>query len=109
MSQTNVVEFYTETGEITRYRPLSDRLPAFLAQYGPDKGYAVITEIQDLLSLKPGLLRLYEAAMQAGRKPEEVGLPSLALVSQTQVCRATTLDESGRVLAYASVTKHLQV
>lgn len=108
MSQNSgIVELYSESGEITRYRKLSQRMPEFLAKYGPEKGYGTVTEVVDSLSLKPGLLRLYEIAIQAGHKPEDVGLPSLSTTSRTQVCRATLIDGAGRVLGSATATKVL--
>lgn len=100
-----IVELYTETGEVVPYRKLSRRLPEFLARYGPAEGYGTVTEIVDWLSLNPGLLRLYEIAIRAGHKPEEVGLPSLSSTSRTRVCRATLVDGAGRVLSSATATK----
>ena len=108
-AERKVIEFYTPEGEVRPYRPLSARLPEFLAQYGPAKGYAVVTEIQDSLSLKPGLLRLYKCAIQAGQKPQDMGLPSPAVAGQTQVCRATLLDSHGRVVAAATASKQILV
>jgi len=107
MSHT-IVEFYTPEGEVKVYRPLSVRLPEFLAQYGPDKGYALVTEVQDSLSFKSGLLRLYEQAIQAGHKPQELGLPSPALAGQMMTCRATLSDSEGRVVASAHAEKLVQ-
>jgi len=105
---TKMVELYTPQGELAVYWKLSARLPAFLAQYGPAQGYALETEIQDSLSLKPGLLKLYEVALQLGRKPEDLGLPSLAAAGLTQVCRATLRDAAGRVVATATAAKLVQ-
>ena len=105
---SKIVEWFSSEGEVVRYRPLSARLPAFLAVYGPERGFSVDTEIQDPLSLKPGLLKLYEIALQAGRKPEEVGLPPLSAADQTLVCRATLRDPAGRVLATATAAKVIQ-
>jgi len=67
----SMIELYSDSGELVQYRPLSFRIRDFLGQYGPEKGYAVTTELVDTLSLKPGLMRLYAIALQAGRKPEE--------------------------------------
>jgi hypothetical protein len=108
MSNSKVIDLYTKEGDLVAYRPLSARLPAFLERFGPERDFAVRTEIADTLSLKPGLLRLYEAALQAGRKPEELGLPALALAGQTLVCRATLENGSGRVLATATAAKPIQ-
>ena len=105
---SKIVEWFSSEGEMVRYRPLSARLPEFLAVYGPERGFSVDTEIQDPLSLKPGLLKLYEIALQAGRKPEEVGLPPLNAADQTLVCWATLRDPAGRVLATATAAKVIQ-
>ncbi|MCP5197446.1 MAG: hypothetical protein H6974_11790 [Gammaproteobacteria bacterium] len=102
---SSVIELYSASGELVRYRPLSARIRDFLGPYSPDQGYAVTTEMVDTLSLKPGLMRLYEAALQAGRKPEELGLPALDLTSQTGVCRAVLTDAHGRVVATATAAK----
>jgi len=62
----------------------------------------------DSLSLKPGLLKLYEIVLHAGRKPEEAGLPPLNGTGQTLVGRATLRDREGRVLATATAAKPIQ-
>jgi len=103
-----VIELYTNDGELVQYRPLSARIQQFLEQYGPGQGYAVITGMVDTLTLKPGLMRLYEAALQAGRKPEELGLPALGLAGETGVCRAVLTDAHGRVVATATAAKRIQ-
>ena len=105
---SKIVEFFTPEGEVTHYRPLSARLPAFLAVYGPERGFSVDTEIVDSLSLKPGLLKLYEIVLHAGRKPEDAGLPPLNGTGQTLVGRATLRDREGRVLATATAAKPIQ-
>ena len=105
---SKIVEFFTPEGEVTQYRPLSARLPAFLAVYGPERGFSVDTEIVDSLSLKPGLLKLYEIVLHAGRKPEDAGLPPLNGTGQTLVGRATLRDREGRVLATATAAKPIQ-
>lgn len=105
---SKVVELFTPDGDLVVYKPLSARLPAFLAVYGPQQGYSVETELLDTLHLKPGLMQLYEIVLHAGRKPEEVGLPGLTLVGQTLVCRATLRDRDGRVWATATAAKLIQ-
>lgn len=105
---SKIVEWFTAEGAVVQYRPLSARLPAFLAVYGPERGYAVDTAMQDSLSLKPGLMKLYETVLQAGGKPEAVGLPPLSVAGQTLVCRATLRDPAGRVLATATAAKVIQ-
>jgi len=67
-------EVLTEHG---LYRPLSDRLPEFLEAYPPSQGYGIEIEVCDLLSIKPGLRSLYEAAIKAGVSIKAAGLPPL--------------------------------
>ena len=104
----SIIDLYTADGELVHYRPLSARIQQFLEQYGPGQGYAVTTEMVDTLSLKPGLMRLYAIALQAGRKPEELGLPALGLAGETGVCRAVLTDAHGRVVATATAAKRIQ-
>ena len=59
------------------YRPLSDRLPEFLEAYPPSQGYGIEIEVCDLLSIKPGLRVLYEAAIKSGVSIKAAGLPPL--------------------------------
>ena len=105
--RNKTVVLYTPDGEAVQYRPLSERIKEFLAVYGPEQGYAVETAFQDGLSLKTGLLRLYESALQAGQKPEAVGLPPLAEAGQVLVCRATLKNREGRIMATATATKEV--
>lgn len=78
MSNSNVVELFDDMGNPVQYRKLSARMPQFLSDYPPKEGYAVIVEMADPISLKPGLLRLYEAAINAGKSFEECGLPNFS-------------------------------
>lgn len=84
--------------------PSLPRRPAFLAVYGPAKGYAVETTFTDLFSLKPGVLQFLAAtpglALPAAERTALIGSSS-----QTLVCRASLRDPQGRVLATATVAK----
>ncbi|MFO1431274.1 MAG: hypothetical protein U1F76_14215 [Candidatus Competibacteraceae bacterium] len=98
-----VIDIFNSDGTVSSYRLLSDRLPEFLGRYGPEQGYALLIEAQDPLSLRPGLLRLYEAAITAGHAPEAVGLPPLKDISM--VFQARLLDREGRLVCNASALK----
>ena len=91
---SKIVEWFSSEGEVVRYRPLSARLPEFLAFTARSGAFGGYRDPRPL-SLKPGLLKLYEIALQAGRKPEEVGLPPLNAADQTLVCWATLRDPAG--------------
>ena len=108
MSKPQTVELYTTDGDLVIYRPLAARLPEFLARFGPERGFAVRTEIADLLSFRPGLLRLCEVAAREGRKAEDLGLPPLAQAAGLMVCRAALEDANGRVLATATAAKEVR-
>ena len=101
-----VIDIFNNDGTVSPYRLLSDRLPNFLNRYGPEQGYAIVIEAQDPLSLRPGLLRLYEAAIAAGHSPEAVGLPppkDIAMVFQAKL-----LDRDGRMVCNASALKPIR-
>lgn len=80
---------FTEYGP---YRPLSDRLPAFLEAYPPSQGYGIEIEVSDLLAIKPGLRALYEAAIEAGVSIKSAGLPPLPSPSAIIVRAFLTKD-----------------
>jgi hypothetical protein len=101
-----VIDIFNSDGTVSPYRLLSDRLPDFLGRYGPDQGYAIVIKAQDPLSLRPGLLRLYEAAIRAGHAPEAVGLPPLKDISM--VFQARLLDREGRMVCNASALKPIR-
>ena len=101
-----VIDIFNSDGTVSPYRLLSDRLPDFLGRYGPEQGYAIVIEAQDPLSLRPGLLRLYEAAIAAGHSPEAVGLPPPKDISM--VFQAKLLDREGRMVCNASALKPIR-
>jgi len=101
-----VIDIFNSDGTVSPYRLLSDRLPDFLNRYGPEQGYAIVIEAQDPLSLRPGLLRLYEAAIAAGHSPEAVGLPPPKDISM--VFQAKLLDREGRMVCNASALKPIR-
>ena len=101
-----VIDIFNSDGTVSPYRLLSDRLPDFLGRYGPEQGYAIVIEAQDPLSLRPGLLRLYEAAIAAGHSPESVGLPPPKDISM--VFQAKLLDRNGRMVCNASALKPIR-
>jgi len=101
-----VIDIFNSDGTVSPYRLLSDRLPEFLNRYGPEQGYAIVIEAQDPLSLRPGLLRLYEAAIAAGHSPEAVGLPPPKDISM--VFQAKLLDREGRMVCNASALKPIR-
>ncbi len=109
MNLKTVIDLYPLDADRATDPPRSAPLAAFLEHFGPDRGYAVETEIVDAFSLHPGLLRLYEAALQAGRTPEELGLPAPAPAAGVLVCRATLRDDQGRVVATATAAQPIQV
>jgi len=96
---SEVVRIYNPTGTVSDYELLASRLPKFLEQYGPDKGYRVVIQTKPLMEIKPGMLRLYEAAIAAGKMPSEVGLPP---VGEGMIFKALLLDKDGNTVLTAS-------
>lgn len=98
------IELFTPEGNVKDYKLFSARLPDFLSAYPKDQGYRVKVETTDPMSHKPGMLKLYEIAIAAGKSPLEVGLPPIAQAN-TVVFTASLLDKEGNVLESASALK----
>jgi hypothetical protein len=95
-----VITIFTPQGEMKEWVPLSVRIPEFLEKFGPDKGYRVVVEATDFLTTQPGLLELYKAAIAAGRRPEEAGLPTVQ--TGYMVFTAKLINERGETMMTAS-------
>lgn len=93
------VKIFNMDGSASDYELLASRLPKFLEVYGPDKGYRVVIEATDYLESRPGLMRLYEAALAGGMKPVDAGLPS---IGRGIIFKATLLDKDGNMVLNAS-------
>lgn len=103
-----VVELFGRDGAVVPYRPLSARLPDFLREFGPEKGWRVVRTALPALEMYPGLLRLTEAAIAAKAGPETLArLPGLP--ESNQFCfRAELVDPNGNVVASATAFKVLR-
>ncbi len=97
-ASSKVIELFSENGEPFSYLKLSARLPEFLKEFPPKEGYSVIVEANDALSIKTGLLQLYEAAITSGKTFEEAGLPPYNS-NDTVVFTAKLLDENNKVVS----------
>lgn len=100
----STINMITPEGDVKQYTLFSARLPAFLQAFPKEKGYQVKIESTDPMSHKPGLMKLYEAAIAAGKNPTELGLPVFA-AANTMVFTASLLDPEGRVLESASALR----
>lgn len=100
----STVAFITPAGEIKDYKLLSARIPDFLKAFPKEDGYRVKVETYDPLSIKPGLLKLYDAAISAGKNPQDVGLPPLPS-GDSVIFRASLVDKDGNVLESASALR----
>ncbi len=99
-----IIDIYDNNGSVGRYKRLSVRLPEFLAQYPPEKGYRIEAEMTDSLSLQTSRVELLREAIRAGRKPQDLGLPA---VNETvvMVCIRRLVSPQGQVIATASAAK----
>jgi hypothetical protein len=105
--QSSVVEvFDAHTGDTKPYKLMSARIPDFLKEYPKTDGYQVKVSTTDMLHSKPGLIRLYEAAMAANMAPNQAGLPPLP-DANIVIFTASLLDKDGKVLESASATRQL--
>lgn len=100
-----MIEIFNDNGDVREYLTIAERLPSFLAQYGPDKGYAILTSVKGFLDIHFDLKPAYRAAIEAGRKPAEVGLPEIdpALFR----FEARLLDSEHNVIAEASALRRI--
>lgn len=98
------VDCFAPEGDGAPDRSLAAQRRAFLAAYGPEKGYAVETAFTDLMSLKRGFLKLWEAAQFLELKAADL-TALVGSAGQTLVCRARLRDARGRVLATATAAK----
>lgn len=104
---SSVVEVFDErSGDVKPYKLMSARLPDFLKEYPKSEGYQVKFTTTDMLHSKPGLIRLYEAAMAANMAPNQAGLPPLP-DANIVIFTASLVDKDGKVLESASATRHL--
>jgi len=99
-----VIDIFNPDGTVSQYRPLSQRLPEFLAQYGPEKGYRLIIDVQESWMLFAGRRAMYEQAIAHGHKPEAMGLPAVAS-SVELVFHARLLNSEDQVVASAAALK----
>lgn len=65
-----------KTGETKTIRTKAVRIAEFLEKY-PPKDYRLVVDVCDELFQRKGLLELYKIQLGLGKKPEEVGLPSI--------------------------------
>ena len=72
-----IIQILNTDGTLSDYRPLSERLPAFLEAYPKAEGWQVRMSEREGLMVKPELVRLWQAAIEAGKNPAELGLPEL--------------------------------
>lgn len=101
------IELFTAEGEVKEYKLFSARLPEFLKAFPKEQGYRVQVEASDTLSYKPGLQKLYEAAISSGKSPDQVGLPALP-AGDVVVFKAMLLDKEGNVLESASALRAIR-
>ena len=99
MSASRVIEMFTPEGETVQYRLFSQRLPEFMAKYPAETGWRIERDAVTAASLAPELVALHTAAIQAGKSPSELGLPSLP---RGMVFRCRLLDANGTVIRTAS-------
>lgn len=103
-----IVTLIGDRGDEVLYKRYGARLPLFLAQYPPKEGYRVVIDMTDLLSLQKGRMALLREAINAGKKPCDVGLPGIENDVNTLVCTAKLLDPQERVIRSASASMKIE-
>lgn len=100
-----MIEIFDNNGEPQEYIPVAERMPAFLAKYGPDKGYSLLTDVKGFLDIHLDLKPAHLAAIEAGHNPSDVGLPPID--STLFRFEARLVDAEGNVLAEASALRRI--
>ncbi|MBL8269554.1 hypothetical protein [Steroidobacter sp.] len=103
-----IVTLISDRGAEVLYKRYGARIPLFLAEYPPKDGYRVVIEMTDLLSLQKGRMALLREAINAGKKPCDVGLPGIENDVNTLVCTARLLDPQERVIRSASASMKIE-
>lgn len=100
-----MIDIFNDDGSVGEYLTVAERFPGFLAQYGPGQGYRVRAAVKDFLGIHPELKAVYQAAIAAGYKPADIGLPSI----DPTLFRfeASLLDGEGNVIAEASALRRI--
>ena len=104
--KTGGIQLFSPQGEAFDYERVSARTPKFLAAYPPEN-YAVKIEATDALSVKPGLMRLYEKCIETGKTFNDYGLPAIS-IANTLVFTAKLIDKEGNVLRQTSALYVIQ-
>lgn len=107
MANTNpkVVSIFNDDGTASQYTRVSVRIPEFLKEYGPSKGFRVRSEIVDYLDVSEGrkafLMGLIEKGLLPNERVEEV------LNDKRYVFKAQLQDQEGNVVAEATAVKRV--
>lgn len=100
-----VVELFDSTGEPRIYALFSGRLPEFMEAYPATDGWKVERDVVSAASLAPELVALHAAAVGAGKRPVDLGLPP---IPRGHVFRCRLLNGNGEVVRTASTLAHIR-
>ena len=98
-----VIQILNQDGSASRYKRVSARMPEFLAKYGPDKGYRVLSSVTDYLDVTTGRFKVLLAQAQNGNLPSDVA--KQLWEDRKMVFTAKLANEAGDVVAEASAIK----
>lgn len=97
----SVVNIFTKEGEIKPYKLHAARLPEFLQRFPIAEGWRHVREVAEACSLAPQLAAMHLAAVTAGKKPADLGLPALP---QGLVFTSRLFDPNGNEVSSGSAT-----
>lgn len=95
------ITVFKPNGEAFDYRKVSERLPEFLSTFPLTEGYRVVRTHRFMIEHCPGLIRLYEAAINQGKSIYDMGLPEIT----TSVIFEASLYRNEDLIANASASK----
>lgn len=100
-----VIHLLDNDGTPTQYLRVSARIPQFLAEYGPDKGYRVLSEISDYQDVTVNRMAFMLALIDKGQltndRIDEI------LNEKKFVFRSKLVDKEGNVIAEATAVKRV--
>jgi len=94
------IKIFNPDGSYNDWQRLSARIPAFRKAFPAEQGYRVEIEYLDPIEAKPGLKQLYQTTLEAGKTPQDVGLPDIP--QGKMIFRATLVSPDGSVLESGS-------
>lgn len=100
-----VISIISDDGTHTQYKKVSARIPEFLKEYGPDKGFRVLSDISEFHDVSESRMAFLLALVEKGQLPNE--RIDEMLNDRKFIFRSQLLDKEGNVIAEAHAVKRI--